>query len=625
MVSHDSANGDLHDDSLLVSAIDGEAIETEAHAPRPVPRRRRGSGSVEVVEEEVIVESIATTPAVDKPVVPEPAPARSRKMPASISWETVAYLVMILLAIGSRFWNLGEKALHHDESLHAYYSWVYYVGDGYKHDPLMHGPFLFHFGALIYLLFGDTDATARYGAAFFGVLMVGMPWFLRGRHFLGKYGALAASFFILISPSILYQSRYIRHDIYTIGGTLFLFICIFRYLERPKRVWLILGSATLAFLFANHEIVFAIVAIFYGFLYGALMIEQFTAFRRTRDRRAWELAGVHAGYVIGMLLLYALIPSGTRSELLDIPWENPTQAQENTYYKMFLTNPLIIGATLLTVAFLAGLWWVLIRKRPQPVVEVDWDADYVLEEAPEHGRIYVTPADGFSVTNAVRSIWEDKTGLMLAIFAYLVVFVPLYTSMFTNMAGLRSSTIDTDGTLLYWLGQHDFRRGEQPWFYFLLLLPQYDYIVAVLGALLVVVTLVRSGASLLGWSGGKQLFFRLFLSLWFLGIFVGLSYAGEKMPWLLVHITLPGVLLAGAMVGAIVDMALDARRRNVEEDAGEWSWLGLTVRDWGLSAALVVIGAAFVWIAAPLTFGQFLETPDGSHAGIRRFVTESRC
>ena len=89
---------------------------------------------------------------------------------------------------------------------------------------------------------------------------------------------------------------------------------------------------------------------------------------------------------------------------------------------------------------------------------------------PQHGRIYATPADGFSVTNAVRAIWEDKTGLMMAIFAYLVVFVPLYTSMFTNMAGLRSSTIDTDGTLLYWLGQHDFKRGEQPWFYFLLLL-----------------------------------------------------------------------------------------------------------------------------------------------------------
>jgi uncharacterized protein (TIGR03663 family) len=540
-----------------------------------------------------------------------------------MSWEMAAYLVMILLAFGSRFWNLGEKALHHDESLHAYYSWVYYIGDGYIHDPLMHGPFLFHFGALIYLLFGDTDATSRYGPAFFGVLMVGMPWLLRGRHLLGKYGALAASFFLLISPSILYQSRYIRHDIYTIAGTLFLFICIFRYLETPRRVWLILGSATLAFLFANHEIVFAIVAIFYGFLYGALMIEQFTAFRRARDRGAWELVGVHVGYLIGLLLLYALVPHSHREELLDIPWENPTAAQQNTYYTMLLTNPLIVGAIVLTIAFAVGRWWVLMRKRPTVAVAVDGDTAIEREIIPLNGRIYSTPSDGFSVTGTYHAMWSDKSGLTMAVFAYLVVFVPLYTSMFTNMAGLRSSTIDTDGTLLYWLGQHDFKRGEQPWFYFLLLLPQYEYLVAILGALLMVVTLVRSGAAILGWSGGRQLFFRLFLSLWFLGILVGLSYAGEKMPWLVVHISLPGVLLAGAMVGAIVDLALDARKRTVAEAGAEKSWLGLTAREWGLTAALLLIGAAFVWIAAQLTYGQMLEVGGDSFARLRRVVTET--
>jgi predicted membrane-bound mannosyltransferase len=623
-VSHDRANGDLHEEPVLVSASDGADDADGAHAPRTVPRRRRGGGT-DVVEEVVAVESMTALPAAALPAPADEVPVTRRFFPSSISWETLAYLAMILLAIGSRFWNLGEKALHHDESLHAYYSWVYYVGDGYQHDPLMHGPFLFHFGALIFMLFGDTDATARYGAAFFGVLLVGMPWLLRGRHFLGKYGALAASFFILISPSILYQSRYIRHDIYTIGGTLFLFVCIFRYLEKPKRVWLILGSATLAFLFANHEIVFAIVAIFYGFLYGALMVEQFTAFRRTGDRRAWELVGVHAGYLIGMVLLYALTPHGTREELLDIPWENPTQAQENEYYRMFLTNPLIVGATLLTIAFLVGLWWVLLRKRPQAAVAADGEAGIELETVPENGRIYVTPADGFSVTGALRSMWDDKTGLTMAVFAYLAVFIPLYTSMFTNMSGLRSSTIDTDGTLLYWLGQHDFRRGEQPWFYFLLLLPQYEYFVAILGALLMAVTLVRSGASLLGWSGGKQLFFRLFLSLWFLGIFVGLSYAGEKMPWLTVHISLPGVLLAGAMVGAIVDTALEARKRNVEAANGERTRLGLTLRDWGLSGGLVLLGGAFVWIAARLTFGQFLDVPYGDNnlTRLRRVATET--
>jgi predicted membrane-bound mannosyltransferase len=622
-VSHESTNGDLHEEPVLVSTTDNLEESSARRASQLVPRRRRGIANQPVQEESSAVVEQSPQDARSSIPASQPIQSTSWSIPSSVSWETLAYVVLVLLAIGTRFWNLGEKALHHDESLHAYYSWVYSVGDGYRHDPLMHGPFLFHFNALIYLLFGDSDATSRYGPAFFGVLMVALPWLLRGPRFLGKYGALAASFFILISPSILYQSRYIRHDIYTIGGTLFLFICIFRYLETPRRAWLIAGSATLAFLFTNHEIVFAIAAIFFLFLYAAVMIEQFTAFRRTGDRRAWELAGVHAGYLVLMLLLYALVPASRKHELMEIPWENPTRAQENAYYRMFLSNPLIIGAIVLTVLFLVGLWWTLGRDRPQAMIETEnEDGEEIAAVVPAGGRIYFTPADGFSVTGAVRAAWDDRNGLLMALGAYLLVFVPLYTSMFTNMAGLRSSTIDTDGTLLYWLGQHDYRRGEQPWFYFLLLLPQYEYIAATLGAILMVVTFVRAGAALLGWSGGRQLFFRLFLSIWFLLIFAGLSYAGEKMPWLLVHISLPGCLLAAALVGGLVDMAA-AKRASGTESNREWSWFGLSLRDWGFATALVLIGGAFVWIAAPLTYGQFIQTDDGSHAGIRRYVTEN--
>ena len=625
-MSRESSNGDLHEDPVLVTTTETTGETVVPRTARVVPRRRRHAEEQELETQTAAISNavVESQPPADAHHI-QPPVSRKGMLPSSISWEAIAYLVMIALAIGTRFWNLGEKALHHDESLHAYYSWVYSIGNGYRHDPLMHGPFLFHFNALIYLLFGDSNATSRYGPAFFGVLMVAMPWLLRGPKFLGKYGALAASFFILISPSILYQSRYIRHDIYTIGGTLFLFICIFRYLDKPERRWLIAGSATLAFLFTNHEIVFAIAAIFFVFLYAALMIEQFTAFRRTGDRRAWELAGLHGGYLISMLLLFVLVPAGRKHELMKIPWENPTRAQENAYYRMFVTNPLIIGTIILTIAFLAGLWWVLIRDRPVPDLEIDEVEDFEESAAivrPVGGRIYSTPTDGFSVTDAVRDAWADKNGLLMAIGAYLLVFVPLYTSMFTNMAGLRSSTIDTDGTLLYWLGQHDYRRGEQPWFYFLLLLPQYEYLAATLGTLLMVVTFLRAGAALLGWSGGRQLFFRLFLSVWFLLIFAGLSYAGEKMPWLLVHISLPGCLLAAAMVGALIDIALEARKRQAVA-AKEWSWFGLPLRDWGMAGLLVVLGGAFVWIAGQITYGQFIQTQDGSHAGIRRYVTET--
>src|SRR6185295_5557829 len=113
--------------------------------------------------------------------MPMPAPAFTLPSiaiakPRALTVEVGLYILFVAAALLTRFWSLGAKALHHDESLHAYYSWVYETGGGYRHDPLMHGPFLFHANALIYLLFGDSNATSRYGPAFFGVLMVAMPW-----------------------------------------------------------------------------------------------------------------------------------------------------------------------------------------------------------------------------------------------------------------------------------------------------------------------------------------------------------------------------------------------------------------------------------------------------------------
>src|SRR5215216_400440 len=135
-----------------------------------------------------------------------------------LSVESGIYILFIAIAIFTRFWDLGSRALHHDESLHAYYSWVYETGGDYQHHPLMHGPFLFHMNALVFALFGDSDATARYSVAFFGVILVALPFFLRGSRFLGRWGALTASALLLISPSLFYMSRCVRHDIYTIVG-----------------------------------------------------------------------------------------------------------------------------------------------------------------------------------------------------------------------------------------------------------------------------------------------------------------------------------------------------------------------------------------------------------------------
>src|SRR5712692_11412858 len=69
-----------------------------------------------------------------------------------IDREAFAFVCLTLFAGVLRFWDLGTRMLHHDESLHAVYSYYLYIGKGYVHDPMMHGPFLFEFNALVYFL-----------------------------------------------------------------------------------------------------------------------------------------------------------------------------------------------------------------------------------------------------------------------------------------------------------------------------------------------------------------------------------------------------------------------------------------------------------------------------------------
>jgi 4-amino-4-deoxy-L-arabinose transferase-like glycosyltransferase len=211
------------------------------------------------------------------------------------------------------------------------------------HDPLMHGPFLFHMNALVYALLGDSDASSRFAPAAFGVALVAMPILLRGERHLGRWGALTASTLLLISPSLLYQSRYIRHDIFTVAGALFLCIAIMRYVARPSRGWLIAIGATLGFLLTNHEIVFGIAAIFFAVIAGALL---------WGTLRPLAPLLVVAGIVA--IALVALLPEAIDRPLPTIPWSSPTRDEQFAFYQDLLTHPLTLVLLLLAVVTAAA-------------------------------------------------------------------------------------------------------------------------------------------------------------------------------------------------------------------------------------------------------------------------------
>ena len=127
-----------------------------------------------------------------------------------------------------------------------------------------------------------------------------------------------------------------------------------------------------------------------------------------------------------------------------------------------------------------------------------------------------------------RSVGRDAW--IWGVATFVTVFTLLFTTFLTNPHGLQDGLIDG---IRYWVSQQPVNRGSNPPFYYLVVLPAYEWPVVLLAALAVVA--VKRRPTLLG----------LFL-VWDFVISLALySAAGERMPWLTLHPLLPLILLAG--------------------------------------------------------------------------------
>lgn len=226
-------------------------------------------------------------------------PVRSSARALVLRWETIAIIVLLLAAIFTRFYDLGARAMSHDESLHVYYSYRLYQDGDFAHTPLMHGPILFHMTALSYSLFGDNDFTGRIYTAVLGVLMVMSP--LLFRRWLGRWGAVLASLMILISPLLLYYNRYIRHDTPAILSSILMAWAIFMYLDGPahqkrKPHWLYILAIGMIWNLGSKETSFFYIGSFGLFLTIYWLIRM--------AQQAWDIPGRvwFTGGIMGALL-----------------------------------------------------------------------------------------------------------------------------------------------------------------------------------------------------------------------------------------------------------------------------------------------------------------------------------
>ena len=236
----------------------------------PVQQRDRG-GMVDVMDAELSLAEVAETVSTE---VGNRLPSREWILTA------IAFWGVVLLGAVLRFWGLGDKPLHHDESIHGYFA-LQLMNNllSYEYQPIWHGPFQFNIIALVYKisqLLGTPDhgvntTTVRIAAATLGTVIVGLPFFMRD--YLGKLEAWLACFLLAISPSLVYFSRFAREDIYMACFTLLLVVAVGRYVRTRKGFWLAIAASAFSLSYATKEATFLTIAVFGSFLGAVVMWE----------------------------------------------------------------------------------------------------------------------------------------------------------------------------------------------------------------------------------------------------------------------------------------------------------------------------------------------------------------
>src|SRR3954454_9186924 len=93
--------------------------------------------------------------------------------------ELIVWGVLFAAAVLVHVIGLGNRPFHHDESQDAYFSYLFRQTGDYQYNPLLHGPLRFYLTGLMYVLFGDSNFTARLAPVLFGLAMIPTCWPLR--------------------------------------------------------------------------------------------------------------------------------------------------------------------------------------------------------------------------------------------------------------------------------------------------------------------------------------------------------------------------------------------------------------------------------------------------------------
>lgn len=511
-------------------------------------------------------------------------------------WHVVIAIILILTIL-SRLVGLDTRVMSHDEVNHVVPAFDLYAGRGYRQDPITHGPLQFHLMALSYFIFGDNDFSSRLPHAIFSIATVAFVM-IKFRRYLGKTGSIAAGIFFVISPFMLFYGRYARNEaICAFFGVIGLFYLI-RYLENGYASHLMIFIISLALNFSSKETAYIFTAQLLIFLtvlsFKDIARIQWKDLRIKKEFFLFNIAaiiGVLVPLAVSVLMLWntqQAVQAGTITlpTLFDPAQQTDLHAlfiQSWPILKTVLPIGLVLFSSLIFLMLIKEKlhWQVLSGVRAFdllilcgtlvlpllsafPVIFSGIDPiAYTNPLSILSDYIFICFSFGLSLT--LGYIWKMREWWKYALPFFGIYFI-LFTTFFTNSMGMLTGLV---GSLGHWIAQQDVGRGGQPIYYFALLqIPIYEF----LGAFGVFLALFIGFMQKSFWGSfpsnqGEQLDGRkddgskknttllpvpaLFI-FWSILSLIAFSLAGEKMPWLTVHIAFPMLLCAGWAVNWIL-------------------------------------------------------------------------
>ncbi len=404
----------------------------------------------------------------------------------SFTLEKLIIILLIILTVTTRFYDLGARVMAHDEVNHVVPAYDLYQGRGYHYDPVTHGPFQFHMIAFSYFIFGASDFSARVPAALFGIAIVLFTIFA-WRRYLGRVGALIGGLLFAISPYILFYSRYTRNEIFIVFWGLVMLWLFLRYLEDGESKYLLGLAAITGFHYADKATSYIFTAEACIFLAIYFLYEVFKRPWKKQQHKMtfFILVGITIFLMLASLLVFISRPETSAEPEL-------VQPDQTITILLIVSIGAAFAVLILALIYLvAGMGMEKVRSLRSfdlivlqlslilPLLSalimniIGWDPLDYSESGMIKAAIVLVPMTLISIF--IGLLWNRRVWLRSALI-FWSIFLVFYTTLFTQGSGFFTGIM---GALGYWMSQQTVQRGTQPLYYYAFVqIPIYEFLPA---------------------------------------------------------------------------------------------------------------------------------------------------